>query len=1004
MTARLPVKRPGKPLPRATIAAAAGAAVAALVGILAVTVRDSVLGASVCGILAALAAATGTVARYRADSAQSVSAQSVPPTFRNQVVVSHAQDDLRWARWVAQYLNSVGYVAILQTFDIYPISDSRLRERAAGVLSAASCLLFLITDRMVSPQAVAETIRWTAALAAAGDSAGDRAGDRTAPTTAVVQARSGYPQGADPALDRVSIAGLTGSVAWSVIEETVRRHRVETDPARAERFTNLTTPYPGDGPQTANLPEPNPNFTGRLQELALLSRYLVDRPGPVVERRVALTAMSGMGKTAIAGAFAHRYGAHFDLVWWINAQQTPALYGDLEALAHHLEVPERPDQQERLHLLWARLRTDEGRWLLVYDNAADPTKLVGLLPPDGNGSVLITSQDADWSQSVTHSVELAPMTQEDSLALLRHRTGSPDQASLAAIARRLGHLPLALEQAASYMRESACPATRYLALVEARIDDMLEQGAPLFYDQVAKTTFLMARERAARLEPLSETLLELLSLLAADAIPRDLFEAPEQNPYLPGPLAGAVTLGLAYDAAIRAARTYSLITVSETEFAMHRLVQELIRRSLPPDRLAERAGSVLGLLANAFPDDPDDVATWDRCAELISHAARVLDVAGVEQATAAGLARRVGGYLCVRGAYTAARSRLNFALAIQRKAAGPEADRSELAAALLASARVHFRQAGLAAARTHAQEALLLHEQAHGENSEQVAVVLDELSQILLELSDLAAAHTTAERSLRIRERGTAPDAHLARSHEYLGLVLWRQGAWSEARVQHTRALSLIGGALGPEHGSAGRTHTHLGLVLRDTADGDEARLNLAEREFALAQRTLAGFFGHDHPDTASAGVHHADVLRRAARLRERQGDRATADRLREQAAQNMDRIMGGRAMAGAHPGRACGLARHALVLNDLGEHVTARAKAHEALGIYIQHYGRDHPYVAETLARLSVIEFALRDPDEAIRTMQEAHRIYTHAYGRNHPYVLQAEEYLGAPGRDLPE
>jgi Tetratricopeptide repeat/TIR domain/NB-ARC domain len=960
---------------RKTLINAVTAGIAALTGIIAAALHS----------LAALIAG-GTVAV--AGAVVGVIANAPTGAPRNQVVVSHSQGDLRWARWIAQSLNAAGYFAILQTFDIYPASDEQLRSRARNTLADACCLLFLVTDRMLDADKAAETSRWTAALAAV---------DGSRKVTALVLADAGHPEGADQRLEQVPIAHLNGPTTWSVIFQAVRARSVDFDSARANRFTGLITQFPGDGPEAANLPEVNPNFTGRKRELAGLHHRLVETTGPVDRRTVALTAMSGMGKTQIAAAFVHEFKAEFDVVWWINAQRSSTLYSDLEALAHRLDITERPDQQEMLRLLWERLREHEGHWLLVYDSAADPTKLRGLVPFDGDGSVLITSQNADWSQSVTHSIELEPMTEQDALELLRHRTGSPDPADLTAIARRLGYLPLALEQAASYMRESACSASHYLSQLEVRIDDLLERGAPLYYDQVAKTTFLMARERAAELEPLSGVLLELLSLLAADAIPRDLFEAPQQNPYLPAALAGAITQGLRYDAAIRAVRTYSLINVNVNvnHFAMHRLVQELIRRSLPPTRLHERAESVLSLLANAFPDDPDDVSTWDRCAELLSHATSVLDVPGIDSATAARLARRVGEYLRVRGVFGAAHGRLSFALNIQSDTAEP--DLPELAATLLAIARTRFRQARLAAAQMAAEEALSLHEQVFGPDSERVAVVLDELCQIQLELSDLHSARTAAERSLQIRQLGHADDARLGRSHEYLGLVLWRQGDWPGAYEQHTRALALIS-ILGPEHGSVGRTHTHLGLVLRDTAGDDESRLLQAEREFALAEHIMVTFFGPDHPDTASAGVHHADILRRRAQLKAQRGNHDEANRLRAIAAEDMARIMAGRAMTGLHPGRACGLVRHAHLLNNLGEPVTARAKATEALAIYIHHYGRDHPYVAETLTRLSAIEYALRDTEEAIRNMEEARRIYVHAYGPNHPYVAQADACLANP------
>ena len=44
--------------------------------------------------------------------------------------------------------------------------------------------------------------------------------------------------------------------------------------------------------------------------------------------------------------------------------------------------------RRRVHAALAR-RDD---WLLIFDNAADPVDIDGLLPPAGGGRVLITSQ------------------------------------------------------------------------------------------------------------------------------------------------------------------------------------------------------------------------------------------------------------------------------------------------------------------------------------------------------------------------------------------------------------------------------------------------------------------------------------------------------------------------------------------------------------------------------------------------------------------------------------
>ena len=98
-------------------------------------------------------------------------------------------------------------------------------------------------------------------------------------------------------------------------------------------------------------------------------------------------------------------------------------------------------------------------WLLIFDNAPGPEAVAGFLPPGGEGRVLITSQNALWPPG--QAVEVTALDTEGAAGFLVARTGDADRQAAAALAEEVGGLPLALEQAAAYIRPpgAAWPGT-----------------------------------------------------------------------------------------------------------------------------------------------------------------------------------------------------------------------------------------------------------------------------------------------------------------------------------------------------------------------------------------------------------------------------------------------------------------------------------------------------------------------------------------------------------------
>src|SRR5216683_3484698 len=224
---------------------------------------------------------------------------------------------------------------------------------------------------------------------------------------------------------------------------------------------------------------------GRRQLLRELRQSLRRPPG----EWVVLAGMGGAGKSTIAAAFAEsvrqaRTGWRRRHVWWASAADPASLASALVTMARQLGgaradieaigagTTDAPDR------LWALLRRAPRGWLLVFDNADDPSALArparaaasaaapadadtgsvadgtGWVRPTRRGLVVVTSRNASRAAWGRHArvLPVGPLEEDDAAqVLLDWAPQAGDDAAARTLARRLGCLPLALHLAGSYL-------------------------------------------------------------------------------------------------------------------------------------------------------------------------------------------------------------------------------------------------------------------------------------------------------------------------------------------------------------------------------------------------------------------------------------------------------------------------------------------------------------------------------------------------------------------------
>ena len=302
-------------------------------------------------------------------------------------------------------------------------------------------------------------------------------------------------------------------------------------------------------------------LAGREGLLADLAAWLSGGDGePLV---VALCGLAGAGKTSVAVEYAHRHLAEVGLAWQFPAGDREVLLAEFVRLAVRLGAREVADARDPVASVHAALAAFPADWLLEFDDAIGYEAVRGFLPPAGRGRVLITSQSGAWPGG--WAVEVPVLGTRVAAEFLVNRTGDPDVRVADDLAEELGGLPLALEQAAAYIRTTGITLAGYLSLFLDRRDELLARGGADERSADVAATVALALSRLEDETPAAVGLLRLLACLAPEPAPLALLLADSPSAGEPGPGmaadAGPWPGGrVAVDDAVAALRRYALVT------------------------------------------------------------------------------------------------------------------------------------------------------------------------------------------------------------------------------------------------------------------------------------------------------------------------------------------------------------------------------------------------------------------------------------------------------------
>ncbi len=702
-------------------------------------------------------------------------------------------------------------------------------------------------------------------------------------------------------------------------------------------------------------------FKGREDMLERLRSELGAGKTAAITQVQAIYGLGGVGKTRLAVEYAWSAledGRH-TAVFFVVADTVANLNTNLAALAgpHLLNLPEQESREQPVivEAVLSELGRRKG-WLLIVDNVDSDESAARLhkhvLPRLTGGSVLITSRRSNWPDDVA-DLAIDKLDEPDAVAYLLEKTqykraaSDNDEELAKEIARKLGGLPVALEQAASYICQRRIGFGTYLQdFGESRKKVLSWYKGELNYPVEVLATWETTNEH---LGPSERGILRLASFLAPEAIPAALFESqPEKVKEATGLIleeaASASQLEGEEDnpnvrGLLAELAGWSMITLAEETFTMHRLVQDSIRLSIPDEKRKAWGKLALELVNKHIPAEPppNDVRSWDIWKSADSHVAAVVAHAG-----GLGIGEPTTRLMACLAMYSNARARFDEAEPMYRRA-------------------------------------LAIDEQYFGKDHPNVAIDLNNLAQLLQDTNRLAEAEPLMRRALEIHEQFFGKDhPSVAIDLNNLATLLQDTNRLAEAEPLMRRALEINEQSFGKDHPKVATHLNNLAELLRVTNSLTEAE-PMYRRALAIDEQ----YFGKDHPKVAIDLNNLAQLLQDANRL-------AEAEPLMRRVVEILKNPGGD-----PFPNYARALNNLAGLLHYTNRLAEAEPLMRQALAIDEQAFGKDHPNVATHLNNLAGLLQATNSLAEAEPLMRRALETFEKSLGPDHPNTQAVRENL---------
>jgi tetratricopeptide (TPR) repeat protein len=494
---------------------------------------------------------------------------------------------------------------------------------------------------------------------------------------------------------------------------------------------------------------------------------------------------------------------------------------------------------------------------MVIDNLDDLDLMITKYIPVRRGTILFTTRDARIIGRYLPSqagIGIEEMNDQEAVETFSRLLGTAaDQNASKLLLDRFENLPLAIAQAAAYIRETRISLGKYLELFrecEQNQRGLFSQALPNAIEndssRAVMVTWKITMDKIQRESPVAFKLLQLMSYLDPAKIPEELIKsAPflenESTVHFSKALGTLLSFGLLYP-------------LESSNYRLHRLVGFCVRAQVDLEGPGgeQHLISAVELVYDSFPRTPTD--DYSKCTEYLPHAMATLEHTGrknLEFGLRWDLQNFVGVVLVMTADYAIAMECYQRALDGRKKTLG--IDHPSTLSTISNIGSLSNSQGEYGEALELYQLALDGCEKTLGKDHPSTLSTVNNIALIFNRQGENDKAPEWYQRALG--GFGKTPGKDHPSTVNNMGSGFDRQGEYGKALEWFQRALDGKEKTLGKDHPDTLDTANNMGLVFDSQGEYGKA-LEWYQRALDGRQKIL----GEDHPLTRRTASNLASV------------------------------------------------------------------------------------------------------------------------------------------------